>query len=63
MNRVSFIKFYSGVDKSFHVTGKDNPADLLTRTVSVADILEKEWWFNGAGWLVSDNLEHVDLIC
>jgi hypothetical protein len=37
-----------------HVKGEDNPADVLSRGCSAADLVNDEKWFHGPAWLLDD---------
>ena len=37
-----------------HCPGKENPADLPPRGVSVEELINSHLWFNGPSWLLDD---------
>lgn len=57
-NRVEEIKSLVPIENWFHVHGKENPADLVSRGVSGQILKESGQWFNGPAWLgQSPNVE------
>lgn len=50
-NRVASIQERTEPDRWRHIDGKDNPADLLTRGVSPAELINNELWLHGPAWL------------
>lgn len=50
-NRVSSIQENTKVECWHHIDGKDNPADLLTRGVTPAELMGNELWLHGPEWL------------
>ncbi|XP_058827602.1 uncharacterized protein LOC131687527 [Topomyia yanbarensis] len=50
-NRVSEIQQYTHGCQWKHVPGGENPADLVSRGMSVEDFLESYLWTNGPSWL------------
>ncbi|XP_055589375.1 uncharacterized protein LOC129741652 [Uranotaenia lowii] len=50
-NRVSKIQSISEGCKWRHVPGIQNPADLISRGVSPANIVENQFWWKGPAWL------------
>ncbi|GFU53366.1 uncharacterized protein TNCV_2953911 [Trichonephila clavipes] len=50
-NRVREIQSLADPNSWFHCSGKDNPADLLTRGISV-DVLNNSKWWNGSSFHV-----------
>ncbi|XP_055590993.1 uncharacterized protein LOC129743074 [Uranotaenia lowii] len=50
-NRVSKIQSITQGCKWNHVPGIENPADLISRGVSPANIVENQFWWNGPAWL------------
>ncbi|XP_067946430.1 uncharacterized protein [Watersipora subatra] len=43
-NRVEVIRKNSKVEHWFHVPGKENPADILSRGASLLELLQSTWW-------------------
>ncbi|XP_025263729.1 LOW QUALITY PROTEIN: uncharacterized protein LOC105255169, partial [Camponotus floridanus] len=54
-NRVSKIQDMTENIAWHHVSSKKNPADLITRGVSVDTLLNSGLWWNGPHWLKSDS--------
>jgi len=52
VNRVKYIKETNFSDVKYCPTG-DNPADLLTRGISTAELISSELWMNGPPWLTT----------
>ncbi|XP_055603791.1 uncharacterized protein LOC129752026 [Uranotaenia lowii] len=50
-NRVSSIQTRTYGHQWHHIAGKENPADLVSRGLPVADFLESELWRVGPKWL------------
>ncbi|XP_058840885.1 uncharacterized protein LOC131696357 [Topomyia yanbarensis] len=50
-NRVSTIQSTTGSCSWQHVLGESNPADLISRGVNPADIVNLEFWWIGPQWL------------
>ncbi|GFT71503.1 uncharacterized protein TNCV_2478961 [Trichonephila clavipes] len=50
-NRVREIQSLTDPNSWFHCSGKDNPADLLTRGISVDDLTTNSKWWNGSSFL------------
>ncbi|XP_055605396.1 uncharacterized protein LOC129753588 [Uranotaenia lowii] len=50
-NRVSKIQSITEGCKWSHVPGIQNPADLISRGVSPANIVENQFWWKGPAWL------------
>lgn len=50
-NRVSEISTLTNVNNWRHVPTQDNPADLLSRGVSVRELVEADFWWEGPTWL------------
>lgn len=71
-NRVNEIHKYSNPSEWFHCPGKDNPADLISRGISVSELKRSDLWWHGPPWLredesnwprkleTSEKFEHVD---
>ncbi|GBM94335.1 hypothetical protein AVEN_50172-1, partial [Araneus ventricosus] len=49
-NRVSEIQTLTGPEQWFYCSGKENPADLLSRGES-ADLVKSSLWSHGPSWL------------
>ncbi|XP_043234481.1 uncharacterized protein LOC122387894 [Amphibalanus amphitrite] len=52
-NRVRSIQSLTTPSDWGHCPGDENPADLTTRRVSAAELLESEQWWSGPSWLAS----------
>lgn len=52
-HRVTKIQGLTPIESWRHVPGIDNPADLASRGVPVADLMKNKKWWNGPEWLVS----------
>lgn len=50
-NRVSEIQSITHAAKWFHISGLDNPADLVSRGLHPEEILGNRKWFEGPDWL------------
>ncbi|GFR19265.1 uncharacterized protein TNCT_531161 [Trichonephila clavata] len=50
-NRVREIQVLADPNSWFHCSGKDNPADLLTRGISVDALSTNSKWWNGSSFL------------
>ncbi|XP_058449333.1 uncharacterized protein LOC131429292 [Malaya genurostris] len=50
-NRVSEIQTCTQGSRWHHIAGKHNPADLITRGMSVVDFLSSDLWHYGPTWL------------
>lgn len=50
-NRIASIQSNSSVTAWRHVPTTDNPADLITRGMSAAEIVNNKFWLNGPEWL------------
>ncbi|XP_055617896.1 uncharacterized protein LOC129763133 [Toxorhynchites rutilus septentrionalis] len=50
-NRVSEIQHFTHGDHWNHVSGKENPADLVSRGMLVEDFLKSRLWTHGPCWL------------
>ncbi|GFX79346.1 integrase catalytic domain-containing protein [Trichonephila clavipes] len=50
-NRVREIQSLTDPNSWFHCSGKDNPADLLTRGISVEALTTNSKWWNGSSFL------------
>ncbi|XP_050555834.1 uncharacterized protein LOC126911643 [Spodoptera frugiperda] len=44
-----------------HVSGVLNPADMLTRGVNLPELVHKDLWWNGPGFILDGNLEKYNL--
>lgn len=53
-NRVSSIQTKTAISAWAHVKSADNPADLLSRGMSMTDFIHSQLWFNGPKWLVQE---------
>ena len=51
-NRVAEIRRLVPVECWMHCPGKENPADLPSRGVSVEELMNNHLWFNGPSWLL-----------
>ena len=51
-NRVTEIRKLVPVECWMHCPGKENPADLPSRGVSVEELMNSHLWFNGPSWLL-----------
>lgn len=56
-NRVASIQTTTSVTAWAHVQSADNPADLLSRGMSMADFVKSSQWFNGPAWLAQPQEE------
>ncbi|XP_062540881.1 uncharacterized protein LOC134208939 [Armigeres subalbatus] len=50
-NRVSEVQHFTHGSKWNHISGSENPADLVSRGMSVEDFLQSEDWKHGPSWL------------
>ncbi|XP_055590511.1 uncharacterized protein LOC129758539 [Uranotaenia lowii] len=50
-NRVSKIQTLTNGCEWRHVSGLDNPADLISRGISPTNIVDNHFWWNGPAWL------------
>ncbi|XP_062538907.1 uncharacterized protein LOC134207198 [Armigeres subalbatus] len=50
-NRVAKIQSIAESSSWRHVSGKENPADLISRGISPKDILDNAFWWEGPDWL------------
>ncbi|XP_065094876.1 uncharacterized protein LOC135715620 [Ochlerotatus camptorhynchus] len=50
-NRVSTIQTTTYGHPWLHVSGKENPADLVSRGMAIEDFLESDRWKHGPSWL------------
>ncbi len=55
-NRVAKIQELTPIDVWRHVPGLENPADLASRGVSAADIINEKFWWQGPAWLSAPSL-------
>ncbi|XP_062556845.1 uncharacterized protein LOC134221673 [Armigeres subalbatus] len=53
-NRVSKIQHKSQNCEWNHVAGRENPADVISRGLPAADLMECERWWRGPSWLRCD---------
>ncbi|XP_062541801.1 uncharacterized protein LOC134209785 [Armigeres subalbatus] len=53
-NRVSKIQHKSQNCEWNHVAGRENPADVISRGLAAADLMECERWWRGPSWLRCD---------
>lgn len=56
-NRISKIQSLISNDCWFHIVGKDNPADCLSRGLSPAELANHSTWFDGPPWLLENSVE------
>ncbi|XP_004930224.2 uncharacterized protein LOC101738759 [Bombyx mori] len=49
-NRVTKIQSYLSPQNLYHVSGKDNPADCLSRGLTPSQIINHPLWFSGPPW-------------
>ncbi|GFW77844.1 integrase catalytic domain-containing protein [Trichonephila clavipes] len=56
-NRVREIQSLTDPNSWFHCSGKDNPADLLTREISVDALTTNSKWWNGSSFLRQINFQ------
>ena len=56
-NRVGEIQSLSNPEQWRHVPTKQNPADLLTRGLSVSALIEEERWWKGPAFLVQEETQ------
>lgn len=49
-NRVSSIQENTDINK--HISGKDNPADLVTRGIPTKELINNRMWLQGPEWLL-----------
>lgn len=56
-NRVASIQNNTYVHTWAHVKSEDNPADLVSRGMSMSDFVESKFWLQGPVWLVHEQ-EH-----
>ena len=50
-NRVNEIKKLVAADRWFHCPGRDNPADVPSRGISLTELSDHRLWFEGPTWL------------
>lgn len=53
-NRVSVIQELTHRDRWNHISGVENPADLLTRGATTEELIASKIWWNGPSWLQVD---------
>lgn len=51
-NRVAKIQTISSIGSWAHVSSADNPADLISRGMSMNDFVQSSQWFHGPKWLL-----------
>ena len=54
-NRVAEIQELSNKHDWRHVRSEDNPADIISRDISPADLLNSSIWWHGPKWLSFDS--------
>ncbi|GFY72539.1 reverse transcriptase domain-containing protein [Trichonephila inaurata madagascariensis] len=50
-NRIQEIHKCSNPSEWFHCPGKENPGDLISRGLSVAELKNSDFWWQGPSWL------------
>ncbi|GFY52516.1 integrase catalytic domain-containing protein [Trichonephila inaurata madagascariensis] len=50
-NRIQEIHKLSNPSEWFHCPGKENPGDLISRGLSVAELENSDFWWQGPSWL------------
>lgn len=50
-NRVAVIQELSDKEQWKHISGIDNPADMLTRGATTEELINSKLWWNGPHWL------------
>jgi hypothetical protein len=50
-NRIAIIHEGSEVEQWRHVSSKSNPADCVSRGLSIENLLQAKWWVNGPAFL------------
>nr|XP_042903892.1 uncharacterized protein LOC122270483 [Parasteatoda tepidariorum] len=53
-NRIQEIHKHSNPSEWFHCPGTDNPADLISRGLSVSELENSDFWWQGPLWLKED---------
>ncbi|XP_064465356.1 uncharacterized protein LOC135376833, partial [Ornithodoros turicata] len=53
-NRVVEIQVHSEAKQWRHCPGSENPADALTRGLTVKKLIDERQWFEGPGWLTQN---------
>lgn len=56
-NRVGEIQSLTDPEQWRHVPTKQNPADLLTRGLSVSTLIDEESWWKGPAFLTQEETE------
>lgn len=51
VNRVTKIQNLTADAKWFHVPSSDNPADILSRGITVDELIGNELWWHGPSWI------------
>ncbi len=59
-NRVAFVTSIIPFNQWHYVSTSDNPADLLTRGITVASLIDSQLWLHGPPWLSTDLFNHVE---
>jgi hypothetical protein len=54
-NRVAQIQELSSPSQWFHCPGPENPADLLTRGMAAADLVQSSLWLHGPSFVVKED--------
>lgn len=54
-NRVNAIQQLSSISQWNHIPGSENPADIVSRGMSVQDLIESDLWFKGPSFLQQCN--------
>ncbi|UYV71028.1 hypothetical protein LAZ67_8001463 [Cordylochernes scorpioides] len=61
-NRVSAIQRKTPFHSWFHVQGSENPADLATRALTPAQLVDNQLWWQGPHWLQESSVNsYIDL--
>ncbi|XP_028415021.1 uncharacterized protein LOC114538100 [Dendronephthya gigantea] len=55
-NRVQDIQQRVEPERWHYCTGNENPADLVSRGISIQDLLTNELWWHGPSWLQQDTI-------
>lgn len=54
-NRITKIQALTRRASWHHVPSEDNPADMLSRGVTIERLIEDNLWWNGPRWITSEN--------